>query len=160
MVDGVNTVIESRLDADTIARIEHEFTLLLRRAEVAGARRPEADRLVRSGYLLLSALEANGPLGVNALADATQVDISTASRQIPPLEEQHLVHRLSNPSDRRGSLIDLTPLGRERLQATRDERRAIFLQLLADWPEEDRAAFAGYLARLNASIAARQRPSE
>jgi DNA-binding MarR family transcriptional regulator len=160
MIESANTVAGSHLDVESIACIEHEFTLLLRRAEVAGARRPEADRLVRSAYLLLSALEARGQLGVAALAEATQVDISTASRQIPPLEEQHLVRRLSNPSDRRGSVIDLTPLGRERLQATRDERRATFTQLLAGWPEQDRAAFAAYLARLNASIAARQHASE
>jgi DNA-binding MarR family transcriptional regulator len=159
MINSANTLAEGHLDSDTIACIEHEFTLLLRRAEVAGARRPEADRLVRSAYLLLSALETHGPLGVAALAGATQVDISTASRQIPPLEEQRLVRRLSNPSDRRGSVIDLTPLGHERLQATRDERRATFLQLLADWPEHDRLAFAGYLARLNAAIAARQTAS-
>jgi DNA-binding MarR family transcriptional regulator len=160
MVERTSTVTDGDVDLDTIARIEREFTLLLRRAEVAGARRPEADRLVRSAYLLLIALETNGPLGIAALAEATQVDISTASRQIPPLEEQQFVRRLSNPSDRRGSVIELTPLGRERLQATRDERRATFMHLLADWPEQDRAAFAAYLAHLNAAIAARQRQSE
>jgi DNA-binding MarR family transcriptional regulator len=142
---------------DTIAQIERELTLLVRRAEIAGARRPVTDRLVRSGYLLLSALETDGPLGIAALADATQVDISTASRQIAPLERQGLLRRLRNPADRRGSLIAITELGRRRLQATRDERHTLFLTLLRDWPERDRTAFAEYLARLNRAIVNRER---
>jgi DNA-binding MarR family transcriptional regulator len=141
---------------ETIARIEREVTRLVRHAEIAVARKPESDRLVRSGYLLLSALEADGPLGIAALALGTHVDISTASRQISPLERQGLVRRLSNPADGRGSLIEITPEGRARLRTTRDERHSTFLSLLHDWPEEDRAEFAGYLARLNAAIAGRE----
>lgn len=142
---------------ETIARIERELTVLLRRAEIAVAKKPVTEQLVRSAYLLLSALEKHGPLGIAALGDATQVDISTASRQIAPLERQGLVRRLSNPADGRGSLIEITPVGLSRLQATRDERHTLYLELLHDWPEEDRAAFAGYLARLNAALVRRER---
>lgn len=140
---------------DTVAQIEREFTILLRRVETTIAQKSVTDRLVRSGYLLLSALERDGPLGVAALADATQVDVSTASRQIAPLERQSLVRRLSHPTDGRGSLIEITPLGRQRLQATREERHATFLDLLATWSAGDRAAFAEYLERLNHAIAIR-----
>lgn len=156
MVDREGTANPEISDEETIARIEREVTRLVRHAEIAVARKPEPDRLVRSGYLLLSALEADGPLGIAALALATHVDISTASRQISPLERQGLVRRLSNPADRRGSLIEITPEGRQRLRVTREERHATFLALLHDWPEEDRAAFAEYLAHLNRSIASRE----
>jgi DNA-binding MarR family transcriptional regulator len=137
-----------------IERIEHELTMLLRRAEVTGEHRPAADRLTRSGYVLLGALESNGPLGIAALADATYVDVSTASRQIGPLERQGLVRRLPNPADRRGTLVDITAPGRERLRATREERLTAYHQILRDWPERDRAALAGYLSRLNHGIMA------
>lgn len=139
---------------DPVTRIDRELVRLVRLVELAVAQKPGAERLVRSGYLLLGALEADGPLRIAALAEATEVDISTASRQIPPLERQGLVRRLPNPADGRGSLIEITPLGRERLQAARSERLARILELTRDWPESDRAAFAGYLARLNQAITA------
>lgn len=141
---------------DSIADVEREITIFLRRAEAAMALRPAPERLVRSGYLLLSALESSGPLGIAALADATGVDVSTASRQIPPLEKQAFVRRLANPTDGRGSLIEITPLGQERLEATRDERHELFLELLSAWSAADREAFARYLARFNAAIVGRQ----
>lgn len=156
MVDTQQSSDAYIVDGDSIARIERELTLLLRRAEVAVAQAPVAEQLVRSGYLLLSALEAEGSLGIAALADVTEVDISTASRQIAPLEQQRLVRRLANPADGRGSLIEITALGRNRLRATRDKRHAVFLQLLHDWPERDRTAFASYLVRLNQAIVRRE----
>jgi DNA-binding MarR family transcriptional regulator len=142
--------------ADSISEIERELTVLLRRAEAAIARRPLAERLVRSGYLLLSVLETAGPVGIAALAEATAVDISTASRQILPLERQQVVRRLANPADGRGSLIEITELGRERLQTTREDRHRTYQELLGDWSEDDRIAFGRYLARINEAIVQRQ----
>ena len=127
-------------------------TLLLRRVEAAIAKQPVAERLVRSGYLLLTELERGGPLGIAVLADATRVDVSTASRQIVPLERQGLVRRLTNPADGRGSLVEITQHGLERLRTAREERHTVFLDLLHDWSERDRAMFVTYLARLNRAI--------
>ncbi len=145
-----------RYDDPSIAQIEREVTLLLRRAEAAIAKQPVAERLVRSGYLLLTELENGGPLGIAALADATRVDVSTASRQIVPLERQGLVRRLTNPADGRGSLVEITQHGLDRLRATREERHTVFLDLLYDWSERDRATFVTYLARLNRTILDRE----
>lgn len=141
--------------SDPVARIEREVSVLLRRAELARAARPAVERLLRSGYLLLSELEVCGPLGIAALAASMGVDISTASRQLVPLEEHGLVRRRPNPADARGSLMEITDLGRERLRETRAERHAVYEELMRDWTEEDRAAFAGYLARLNAAMSRR-----
>lgn len=140
----------------SIAQIEREATLFLRRAEAAIANQTAAERLVRSGYLLLTELETGGPLGIAALADATRVDVSTASRQIVPLERRGLVRRLTNPADGRGSLAEITQHGLDRLRSTREERHAVFLDLVTDWSEGDRAAFATYLARLNQAILDRE----
>jgi DNA-binding MarR family transcriptional regulator len=96
-----------------IAQIEREVATLARRVELARSTLPTGERLVRSGYLLLLELEARSPMTVAALADAMQVDISTVSRQIVPLERQGLVSRLSDPDDGRVSLIQITPLGLE-----------------------------------------------
>jgi DNA-binding MarR family transcriptional regulator len=154
-VTGTKDLVSTTQDDETVAEIDRELMQLFRRTEAIIAKRPMTDRLVRSGYLLMSELERSGSLGIAALADATQVDISTASRQIAPLERQGLIRRLPNPADGRGSLIEITLLGLDRLRATREERHATLLELLRDWLERDRAAFASYLARLNQAIADR-----
>ncbi|HXT37235.1 MAG TPA: MarR family transcriptional regulator [Chloroflexota bacterium] len=148
--------METVKDAETAAResvslIEHEVTLLIRRAEAARKER-EAEVLDRSAYLLLGELERSGPLGIAALGQAFQVDISTASRQIAGLESKGLVTRRPDPADGRISLLRITRLGREQYQATRAARLALFDTLLAGWPLEDRREFAAYLARLNHAI--------
>lgn len=147
------------MSEDSIGRIEHEVAVLVRLAELARAEKPEHDRLVRSAYLLLGELEASGPRSTAVLASTMGVDISTASRQIAPLEEQGLVARLPKPGDRRSTLVEITPLGVERLEGARRERRSSYAALLAEWTPEQREALAHGLERLNAAIAgARQKP--
>jgi DNA-binding MarR family transcriptional regulator len=143
-------------DDEAIARIEYQVALLLRRAELAQADRPDAERLVRSAYLLLDELEARGPLGVAALAEAMRADVSTVSRQIVPLDRHGWVRRLPNPEDGRGSLVEITESGREQLQATREKRYAAYCDVLADWTEEERQMLADSLAHLNEAMAARR----
>jgi DNA-binding MarR family transcriptional regulator len=148
----VNVGIAGPDQVGSVARIERELTVLMRRAEAAIATKPATERLVRSAYLLLNALETAGPLGIAAMANVTYVDVSTTSRQIVPLEQQGLVRRLSNPADGRGSLIEITPLGLDRLRSAREERYGVFVELLRDWPEGDREVFADHLARLNEAV--------
>ncbi|HEY8284264.1 MAG TPA: MarR family transcriptional regulator [Chloroflexota bacterium] len=143
------------VDTDSVSLIEHEVTLLIRRAEAA-RKEKEAEALDRAAYLILGELERRGPLGIAALAEAFQVDISTASRQISTLESKGLVSRRSDPTDARVSLLRTTPSGIEQYQATRAARLALFEALLVDWTTEERLEFAAYLARLNHAI--RRRP--
>ncbi len=140
-------------ETDAIDVVEHELTRLLRRAESARTRHPAAHRLDRSAYLLLGELERRGPLGIGALAQSFQLDVSTASRQVSALEAKGLVERRADPADGRACLLELTPHGRSQLAETRRARRALFAGLLADWSDEDRRRFGAYLARLNQTIA-------
>jgi DNA-binding MarR family transcriptional regulator len=147
------------MSEDSIGRIEYGVAVLVRLAELARAEKPEHDRLVRSAYLLLGELQASGPRSTAVLASAMGVDISTASRQIAPLEEQGLVARLPKPGDRRSTLVEITPLGVERLEVARRERRSSYAALLAEWTPEQREELADGLERLNTAIAgARLKP--
>ena len=136
---------------ESVSLIEHEVTLLIRRAEAAG-KEQKAEALDRAAYLLLGELERREPLGIAALAEAFQVDISTASRQISVLESKGLVSRRSDPTDGRISLLLTTPLGREQYRTTRLARLALFDALLVGWTIEERREFAALLARLNQAI--------
>jgi DNA-binding MarR family transcriptional regulator len=141
---------------DSIAGIERQVTLFLRRAE--SARRDEV--IDRSAYLLLGELAARGPLGIGALAAAFQLDISTASRQAAALEAKGLVEREQDPTDGRVSLLRISPCGRRQLETTREARLALFGSLLGGWSEDDLRQFGTYLTRLNAAIVERRRRAE
>ena len=138
---------------DSVDLVAHEVALLLRRVDAA--RQTDAV-LDRSAYLLLGELEAQGPLGIAVLAHTFQVDLSTASRQAAALEAKELVQRLPDPDDGRISLLQITPLGRARFQATRDARHALYAEILEGWSEEDRGRFGAYLARFNRAIVQRR----
>jgi DNA-binding MarR family transcriptional regulator len=141
----------------TVERIEREVAVLVRLAELARADKQASDRLVRSAYLLLTALDETGPMTTAALGANMGVDVSTVSRQVAPLEEQGLVSRVPNPADGRSTTIAITPLGASRLLAARAERYRIYSELLSGWSEEDRDRLASYLHRLNAAIADREK---
>jgi DNA-binding MarR family transcriptional regulator len=150
----MDDMIDTDIGIDSVGVVEREVSLLLRLAESA---RKTAETLDRSAYLLLGELETRGPLGIAVLAQLFQVDLSTASRQTTALEAKGLVERLSDPDDGRISLLRITPRGRAQFQATRAARHALFDDILADWPEEDRRQLGAFLARLNRSITQRRR---
>nr|MDT0667679.1 MarR family winged helix-turn-helix transcriptional regulator [Micromonospora sp. DSM 115978] len=67
------------------------------------------------------------------------------------------VERASDPSDRRATLIRLTPLGRERYERSRAARLDGLAGLTESWPEADRRSLGALLAKLNDAIAVRER---
>jgi DNA-binding MarR family transcriptional regulator len=137
-----------------LERIERELTLLVRRAQkvhlhAEGGPQP----LDRAAYSILGRLHDDGPLRLGALAAIFGVDPSTITRQVQSLHQHDLVARVSDPADRRACLLQLTDAGRTALARTREMRRGAVRDLLALWPEDDRAAFAVLLERFNADLA-------
>jgi DNA-binding MarR family transcriptional regulator len=138
----------------SLERIERELTVLVRRAQkvhlhAEGGPQP----LDRAAYSILGRLHDDGPQRLGTLAGAFGVDPSTITRQVQSLEQHHLVARVRDPADRRACLLQLTDAGRGALQRTRDLRRGVMRDLLAQWSEDDRAAFAVLLERFNADLA-------
>ena len=62
-------------------------------------------------------LADEGPQRLGALAQAFGLDPSTITRQVQALEEIGIAGRKTDPSDRRASILDLTPEGRRRSTA-------------------------------------------
>jgi len=143
----------------TIADIETEVALLLRRAEAT--RRASADQahraLDRAAYILLRRLESDGPANVGQLAAALGLDGSTATRQVAALEREEFVTRERDPQDGRGTVISATPAGLARLRLVRKARAELYERVLADWSDEDRRRLAALLHRLNQSLDANAR---
>ena len=104
-----------------------------------GLRRGTAQPLIR--------LYRNGPQRVTALARDLGLDSTTVTRHLDELERRDLVARTPDPTDRRASLVRLTPVALAQLDTAEAERRRRLRVVLADWPAADRVTFARLLSR-------------
>ncbi|RYL95016.1 MarR family transcriptional regulator [Sporolactobacillus sp. THM7-4] len=140
-----------------LEKIEYEVIMLLRRADFKKTLDGRANSLFRSGYLILSTLLAHSPLTVRELADIFQLDLSTISRQIKALESRGLVARKIGARDGRVNQIYITDSGKKSVTALKEDRLSVYQELLDDWTDEEKNAFAGLLARFNRKIEQRRR---
>jgi DNA-binding MarR family transcriptional regulator len=134
--------------ADAVETIQRELTVFARRARAAAGRMHPELSLV--SYTLLGHLEESGGCRATDLAAHYALDKSTVSRQVAALERAGLIARRPDAQDQRVLLLHLTETGRRILARVTESRRAVFRERLADWPAEDLARFADYLARYNA----------
>jgi DNA-binding MarR family transcriptional regulator len=133
--------------------VERQMTVLLRRVQRIHVSTSSGElHLERSAYGIMCQLADEGPQRLGALAVAFGLDPSTITRQVQALEEVGLAARTTDASDRRASILDLTPEGREVLDRTRAHRRQRMKQVMSGWAEEDRAEFARLLQQFNTSV--------
>ncbi|WP_413807195.1 MarR family winged helix-turn-helix transcriptional regulator [Streptomyces sp. OE57] len=109
-------------------------------------------RLDRSGYLLLSRLDAEGAMTIGQLADAFQLDVSTVNRQTGALLRAGLVERIPDPEGGLARKLRVTPQGADRMTAERTCRRKDLSRLLESWPPEEVARFEDVLTRFNREV--------
>ncbi|MGH3510060.1 MAG: MarR family winged helix-turn-helix transcriptional regulator [Nocardioidaceae bacterium] len=134
-------------------QVEQQLTVLLRRVQrIHLSTSTGSMSLERSAYGIMCKLADQGPQRLGALAINFGLDPSTITRQVQALEEAGLAERTSDPSDRRASILDLTPIGRTTLTDTRDHRRKRFAAAMADWPVADRQEFGRLLTAFNAAV--------
>jgi len=102
----------------------------------------------------LATIERDGPLTLGELSHVENVRPPTLTKVVAALEEQGLVERHVDPSDRRVSLVRLTTEGREVIDAAaallveadfgalaglEDDRRELFCDLLDELRQESEA---------------------
>lgn len=102
----------------------------------------------------LEGLVRRGSMTLNELAAYLYLDKSTASRVVDALERKGYVARLPHPKDRRASLLEATPEGRELEGKIRESILAEERELLADFTPEVRQAMTVVLRRLARAAAA------
>ncbi|MGI3781873.1 MAG: MarR family winged helix-turn-helix transcriptional regulator [Janthinobacterium lividum] len=119
-------------------------------------------RQVRADGLELTAsqLSAMGALAraddqpIGALAAAEKVAAPSMTRVVNALQERGLVARTPDPSDRRQSLVSLTPSGRDLLLLNRRRRSEWLAQRIAELDPDDKEVLrraVGILERINAA---------
>ncbi|GII77914.1 MarR family transcriptional regulator [Sphaerisporangium rufum] len=100
---------------------------------------------------VLTALRRSGEpyeLSPGALLRATLVTSGTMTNRIDRLAAARLVRRRPDPEDRRGVLVSLTDLGRERVDAAFADLLRRERELLAGLPEHDQRTLADLLRTL------------
>lgn len=132
--------------AEQAARLRLAITRTARRL-----RQSAGSDLGPSTAAALAGIERLGPLTPSGLAEAEGVRRPTATRIIARLEEDGLAERTADPTDRRCSLISVTPEGRELLRRLRRRKTAYLARHIAALPAEDAATLeraAGILERM------------
>ncbi|WP_436735738.1 MarR family winged helix-turn-helix transcriptional regulator [Streptomyces sp. BBFR102] len=133
--------------------VEYEQMLLSRHFSLhqrGGRRRDGA--LERSAYILLSRLEVQGPMSIGELSDAFGLDASTVNRQTAAVLRTGMAERIPDPEGGMARKFRMTEAGARTLREEREGIVASLERVMADWPEEDVAAFADYLRRFNTGI--------
>ena len=138
---------------DPIDALAREF-MLVGRHHLSPARRPGA--LDRSAYVVLSRLEAGGPLTARGIADALNLEISTVTRQVGAMRRAGLVERTPDPDGGPAHLLRPTATGVRRLAADRAAYRSGIGTVLAGWSTHDVDELNRLLRRLNEDIEQRQ----
>ena len=131
------------------AEIEYEQMLLQRHSLASYGRR---GGLERSAYILLSRIRVQGPMSISELSDAFGLDASTLNRQTAAAMRAGLLDRIADPSGGVARKFAITDSGTAALDAQREQILQSLDKLMADWSDEDLAAFAGFLKRFNTDI--------
>lgn len=139
---------------DSLRQLEQEMGIVVRRLKrVIGERaRAVHDELQPAAYLMLTYVEAHGPVRASALAETFDVDKGAVSRQVNHLIDLDLLRGERDPEDGRATLLSVTAEGVRRLAEVIEHRRALLDERLGDWSADDLADFVGTLSRYNAAL--------
>lgn len=114
---------------------ERLLTTAARLTENAWNERLLAIGITHAAFIALRAIEAKGPLSQTELAEQLHVTAQTVGRTLIRLQQQGLVSRQSSETDRRASVVTLTPLGRSRLSEAEHHERVFMQDLHRASPE-------------------------
>jgi len=83
--------------------------------------------------------DAGSPQPINFFADGVISTASNATQMVDRLQNEGFVQRTRNPQDRRSVLVQLTPLGKERLARGHARRQQLAQALFAPMSVQERA---------------------
>ena len=99
----------------------------------------------------LATVDTHGPLTPSELAKRERVQRPTATRLVARLEELGVLQRAADPSDRRSSLLSVTPEGHALMEQMRGRKTAYLAHRIERLDPEERATLdraAAILERL------------
>lgn len=138
---------------DELAALVREMMLINRHSILGIADSyPDADRLERSAFLLLSRLEAEGPMSIGQMAEAFGLDTSTVNRQTAAMLRSGVAERIPDPDGGLARKLRITDEGRKRLHLELDWSVGGLRRLLRDWTPGEIDQLVTGLTRFNESL--------
>ena len=101
---------------------------------------------------LLGALHCDGPQIMTSSSDGLGVTRRNVTALVDALEEEGLVRRRPHPTDRRATVIELTPEGERTADAMYDEHREAVAELFAGLSGEDQRELIRLLGLLRGAL--------
>jgi DNA-binding MarR family transcriptional regulator len=105
---------------------------------------------------LLQALHCGGPAIMRDLGVQLGVSPRNMTAMVDAMEDAQLVVRRPHPTDRRATLVELSPAGVREAEQALEPRLDAMAELFEDFSAAEQQAFADVLARLGQAIQARQ----
>jgi DNA-binding MarR family transcriptional regulator len=102
-----------------------------------------------AAFLIVRWLFSFGPTNATVLAESTAMDRSSVSRLVNQLKRLGYVKSETSSSDRRGVLLSLTELGRQRTTDALKEKEFIFYERIAKWDDDQLENFIDMLKHFN-----------
>jgi DNA-binding MarR family transcriptional regulator len=102
-----------------------------------------------AAFFIVRWLFSFGPTSATVLAESTAMDRSSISRLVNQLKSRGYVKSEPSPSDRRGILLSLTELGRQKTSDALKEKESIFYERISKWDDYQLEKFTEMLRYFN-----------
>lgn len=112
----------------------------------------DGQRLERSAFILLSRIEAEGPMSIGQLAEAFTLDLSTVNRQTAAMVRAGIAERIPDPDGGLARKLRITAEGQRRLDHDRQWSVNGLRRLLERWAPDEVGQLLRALTMFNESV--------
>ncbi|MBK1813364.1 MarR family transcriptional regulator [Clostridium sp. YIM B02505] len=140
---------DKRLDLESM--LGRQLNMLLSASHALNVRTATCfdNSLQPAAFLLIRWLFTYGPTSATVLAESTAMDRSSVSRLVNQLKKLGYVISESSPEDRRGVLLSLTELGRQKTIDALKEKESDFYDRISNWDDSKLESFVDLLKDFN-----------
>ncbi|MNP07839.1 Transcriptional regulator SlyA [compost metagenome] len=133
----------------TVGFLLHDVARLMRKRFEQRARILD---LTRSQWQVLAKLSVNEGIHQKGLAGLLEIESITLVRLLDKMQERGLIERRRHPSDRRLSLLFLTPAARPLLEVMRGLGEQTRSEAMADFSDAESEQFSQMLTRMREQL--------
>lgn len=146
--DGTGPAGSAKPDLDLATR----FRPIMLRLDLLVRRQNTQYSLSRAQTSILHTLACHGPLRMTDLARLENVRVPTTSNSVSVIESMGFVERVPDAADRRGVTVQLTDLGRTRIEEVLQDRDRDFADQLGRLSPEHRELLADAVPALTSLL--------
>lgn len=151
MMKSLHDCVEGSVAGSTGTALERLMALSLRLADLMDRNLVEHG-LTRARVAVIWRLHRDGPTFQRGLSQALGVTPRNITGLVDALEATGFVTRRPHPTDRRATVVSLTPQGRSAAEAMQEDRETFSDELFARLPRADLQRFVKIVDHLLASV--------